>query len=182
MKGYEFFSLDDELWCCDNGRNIKVDVSNEGLINKLLEKIRCNYPTAYEYLTEHYKYASPNMQYYRFLIVRRFVKCNFSNLDTTDADIENKGVMHFEHVACPLRGECECEGVVCCPKYKTSLSQREEEIGKLWYGGLSRAYIAKKLCISQDTVVSHIRNIYSKLGVHSIGEFVACVNTNNIFK
>lgn len=181
MSGYEFFCVDDELWCSANGGNIKVDVQSEGLINKLFEKIEHDYPMAYEYLCEHYKDARLNMAYYRYLIVRRFVKCNFSNLDTTKEDIERNSIMNFEHVACPLRGECACEGVVCHPKYKTRLSKREIEVGRLWYNGLTKEKIAEQLFVSVDTVTSHIRHIYSKLGVHSVGEYITFANINSIF-
>ena len=46
------------------------------------------------------------------------------------------------------------------------LSERELEILQLIADGLSRQEIANHLFISLNTVKSHTRNIYSKLGVH----------------
>jgi DNA-binding NarL/FixJ family response regulator len=48
-----------------------------------------------------------------------------------------------------------------------SLSERETGILSLIAGGLSSAEIAEQLAISVPTVNAHIRNIFSKLGVHT---------------
>ena len=47
------------------------------------------------------------------------------------------------------------------------LSDRELEVLHLIADGLSRQEIAAKLVLSLNTVKTHTRNIYSKLGVHS---------------
>ncbi|NCC65587.1 MAG: response regulator transcription factor, partial [Spirochaetia bacterium] len=44
---------------------------------------------------------------------------------------------------------------------------REQEVLKLLAEGLSNQEIAKKLYISPNTVKTHIKNIYSKLGVNN---------------
>jgi DNA-binding NarL/FixJ family response regulator len=51
-----------------------------------------------------------------------------------------------------------------------SLSQREQEIIQLLAKGFRYKEIAEKLFISEDTVRTHIRNIYGKLQVNSRGE------------
>ena len=45
------------------------------------------------------------------------------------------------------------------------VSEREAEIVSLLVEGLSNQEIAKKLFISPNTVKTHIKNIYAKLGV-----------------
>jgi DNA-binding NarL/FixJ family response regulator len=51
-----------------------------------------------------------------------------------------------------------------------NLSQREKEILQLLSEGLSYKMIAAKLTIAYETVHSHIRKIYQKLQVNSLGE------------
>ena len=51
-----------------------------------------------------------------------------------------------------------------------SLSHREQEIIQLLAKGYRYKEIAQKLFISEDTVRTHIRNIYGKLEVNSRGE------------
>jgi DNA-binding NarL/FixJ family response regulator len=53
------------------------------------------------------------------------------------------------------------------------LTDREKEILKGLADGLSYKLIAGQLDISPHTVNSHIRNIYEKLHVHSLGEAIA---------
>lgn len=50
---------------------------------------------------------------------------------------------------------------------KSSLTAREQEVISLVGAGQSNAEIAHQLCISVDTVKSHIRNVLKKLGVAS---------------
>ena len=50
------------------------------------------------------------------------------------------------------------------------LTERESEVLRLLASGLDRAAIRKELAISNDTLKSHIRHIYSKLEIHSKSE------------
>jgi DNA-binding NarL/FixJ family response regulator len=54
--------------------------------------------------------------------------------------------------------------------FKTDLAPREREIVKLLAEGYTSAAIARRLHISPSTVDSHRRNIWRKLGVHSVAE------------
>lgn len=47
------------------------------------------------------------------------------------------------------------------------LTVREREVAKLAVQGHRNRDIAKKLNISKNTVDSHIKNVYGKLGVHN---------------
>ena len=54
-----------------------------------------------------------------------------------------------------------------------NLSAREDQITELLSWGASSKQVADKLFISKDTVVNHRRNIFQKLGIHSIGQLCA---------
>lgn len=51
-----------------------------------------------------------------------------------------------------------------------SLTEREREVMELLNQGLSRNEIAQAQSVSQNTVKTHLKNIYAKLGVHSRSE------------
>ena len=56
------------------------------------------------------------------------------------------------------------------------LSSREQEVLVLLASGYDRAYIAKHLYLSPNTVRTHVQNILAKLGVHSSLEAVGIAN------
>jgi LuxR family maltose regulon positive regulatory protein len=53
------------------------------------------------------------------------------------------------------------------------LSQRELEVLQLIAEGLTNQEIASRLSLSLNTVKTHARNIYGKLGVHSRSQAIA---------
>ena len=55
------------------------------------------------------------------------------------------------------------------------LTARETEIFALLVRGKDRAAIREQLCISNDTVKTHTRRIYAKLGIHAKQEARALV-------
>ena len=55
------------------------------------------------------------------------------------------------------------------------LSARETEIFLLLAQGRSRPYIRDTLFLSKNTVATHIRHIYEKLGIHSQQELIDLV-------
>jgi len=66
----------------------------------------------------------------------------------------------------PIRERSEEEEAV------SLLSSREQEVLALLAFGCDRAYIAKRLFLSPNTVRTHVQNVLSKLGVHSSLEAV----------
>lgn len=52
------------------------------------------------------------------------------------------------------------------------LTAREEEVCSLLASGRSRPYIRELLCVSKNTVDTHVKHAYAKLGVHSNQELV----------
>lgn len=59
------------------------------------------------------------------------------------------------------------------PKQEYGLTGREKEILQLLVNGMSKKHIAKNLFISLYTVDTHLKNIYTKLHVHSQIDVVA---------
>ena len=59
---------------------------------------------------------------------------------------------------------------------RAGLTAREEEVMVLLCQGRSKSYIAESLFISENTVRSHSKNIYRKLGVHSKQELLDLVS------
>jgi DNA-binding NarL/FixJ family response regulator len=61
-----------------------------------------------------------------------------------------------------------------------SLTQKEKEVLTLLSEGNSYKMVAGKLNISYSTVNSHIKNIYEKLHVHSLGEAISVAFKNKL--
>lgn len=178
----EFYILNEELWyITEDGTNQALSERDTELIEKLIAAIRERYPEAYEAMAKEYQKSALNVPYYQYLIVRRFCKCNFGQLDTTKWDIDSLGRFTFEKVGCPLRGECKNEGVICSPKFNTKLSPAEERVMLLIYQGLSKEEIGDKLCLSPNTVKQHVKSAYCKLRVHDKSEFVKLAKDNDLF-
>ena len=186
MGGLEFYIFERELWCKhSDGRNEIVDETKTELVQYILEKVRECYPEAYKALEGCYAKSAANGRYYQFLMARRFIKCNFANLDATSVDVENvsdSGKFNFEKVECPMRGECLFEGVICSPKFNSSLSPAQMRVMKLLYEGRSIEEIAQATFLSTGTVKVHIKNSYLKLGIHEKAEFIRYAQENHLFK
>ena len=180
MENIEFYSYDDEIWCrYGDGRTELINEHNHELVEWFFNKIKEEHEEAFSILEEIYGKSKKNVLYYKFVVVKRFIKCNFSKMDTTFIDLHNEK-FNFERVDCPLRGECSYEDKICMPKFDMALSSREKQIAKLWLDGMSKDDIAEETYLAWDTVNNHIRRIYRKLGVHDKAEFVKIVISKNI--
>ena len=178
----EFYLLGNEIWYIgDDGSNKRVDEDNAELIAYILNKVSEFYPEAYNALSECYKKSSANVTYYQYLMVRRFIKCNFGALETTKHDVDN-GSFNFEKTMCPMRGECKYEGIICFPKFNSKLSQAELRVMRLVYEGKWVDDIAEELFLSPNTIKNHIKSVYVKLGIHEKSEFIQYATKNNLFE
>lgn len=178
----EFYIFNKELWCMHDGENKVVTEADTELIGMMLTKIMQLYPEAYKALSNEYKKSAMNVPYYQYLMVRRFCKCNFGNLDNTRSDIDLNGNFHFECVSCPLRGECVNDGVICNPKLSTKISDAEMRVMKLLYEGKTPAEAASLLYMSPETIKSHYKSVYKKLNLNGLTDFVRYANNNNLFE
>ncbi len=181
MKEKEFYTCDDRVYCLSDGKSEEITENDTEFIDWLLERIENFYPTAYKALKENYIRSSANVPYFKYLMVRRFLKCNFGDLDTTHHDIDRDGVFHFEKVACPMRGECRHEGVICMPRFSSRLSDAEMRVMRIFYEYKDIEKIAELLYISGHTVKNHIKAAYAKLGIHTRGEFITYASKHRLF-
>ena len=102
----EFYMADGELLCQYPDGSVKpVTDSDTDFIRVLVASLREWYPGAYNALSECYSRSVNNVPYFHYLMVRRFLKCNFGNLDHTALDIQRTGKFNLEKVHCPLSGE-----------------------------------------------------------------------------
>lgn len=177
----EFYTSDDRVYCLTEGKSVEITEKDTELIDELLEKIENFYPAAYNALRETYINSSANLPYFRFLMARRFLKCNFGALDTTSSDIDNENVFHFEKVSCPMRGECKHECIICMPKFSSKLSDAEMRVMRIYYQDKNIDSIADMLYISVHTVKCHIKAAYAKLGIHTRGEFITYASKHQLF-
>ena len=183
MKDLEFYIFEDELWCMfPDGSNNPITDKDTILVKDILERIRECYPKAYQALTECYRKSSGNIPYFQFLMVNRFCKCNFGELDNTSRDIDKKGGFNFERVRCPMRGECKYEGVICNPQFNSRISDAELRVMNMGYDGIDIDENADRLYLSPHTVKNHIKSVYIKLNIHEKSELIQYAHKNNLFK
>ena len=150
------------------------------MVSDLLALIRDRYPKAHDALMKLYSSSSRNRRYYEFRMVSRFIRCNCGNYDQQTLDIDSYGRFRFEEVKCPLRGECQLEGVVCKPQLDTSLSDREMEVFRLIVDNMQADEIAAELNLSPCTINRHRENIKAKLKLRSVAELVNYWHENNL--
>lgn len=144
-------------------KELTQDSPNREFIEQFIDYIQNNFSEAYKELSKLYQKSKKNKHHYEFLIVSRFIRCNFSSYDTKEQDIDDMGDFNFEQVQCPLRGECTLENKCCNPKRDTILSDRELEVAQLIENGSTTDEIADALFISPNTVNAHRRNIHAKI-------------------
>lgn len=73
------------------------------------------------------------------------------------------------------RGQVSLPAALHAPVSERALSSREREVLALIVMGLTNADIARRLHVAETTVKTHVRRIFSKLGVHSRGEVLDVV-------
>nr|WP_129729972.1 helix-turn-helix transcriptional regulator [Parabacteroides goldsteinii] len=181
MKGFEFYNTPEGDVMIREGNELrKLIESDRKFISEFLQTIMDFYPEAFKALCSEYVTSKLNRTYYEFLIVRRFIKCNFGKYDNK-LDISNGGTFNFEFMDCPLRGECKYDRCICQPKFSTKLTDREREIMKLIFDRYKIEEIADKLHISIETVKNHRKNALRRLDLRSTTDFIDYAHNNNMF-
>ncbi len=181
VKQYEFFTgpTGAVMIIRDSEVSLLVETDRE-FIGEFILHISEFYPEAFAALCEVYVKSKQNKSFHDFSIVRRFINCNFGELDNK-LDITEGGSFQFEFVKCPLRCECRHKGCICNPKFNTTLTPREIDVMKLIYARRSVEEIANSLYISIDTVKNHRKNALQRLRLKSTPDFIAYAYQNNMF-
>lgn len=176
-----YFNPNGEVMMTDEHGTRQLKQSDRSFISEIITRMGMFWPEALEKASIEYADRRFNIPLFEFMIVRRFLKCNFGKYDST-MDIDQMGNFHFEEVDCPLRGECKCEGIICKPKFNSTLSERELDIMRSFYEGMDEVRIADKHCVSVETVRTHKRNSFRRISVHSLAEFFQYARNNNLFQ
>ena len=181
MLGFEFYTTPEGDVMIREGESLRVLTEKDrDFVSKMLNRIMTFYPEAFDALCKEYVSSKLNRTYYEFLIVRRFIKCNFGEYDNR-LDITEVGSFNFEFVSCPLRGECKFDRCICQPKFSTKLSPRELEVMKAIFHREEIEEIADRLHISIETVRLHRKNSLHRLGLRSTTDFIDYAHKNNLF-
>ena len=175
----EFFNSPDGHVCAqsENGELYKLSECHRDIIQDILNDVREIWPDAYARLEQNYHKYSLNKPYFEFRMASRFCRCNVGSNDTLCWDIDESGNWHLEKVNCPMRGECPDEGVICMPKMKTQLSEREMEIACRLSVQVPEE-IAQELHLSIRTVYNHIQAIKIRMKLKTIAQIAAWYNTH----
>lgn len=174
MKNVEFFVSPDAIHYQPLDQSIRqfVETDREA-VTGVLTIVRQFYPAAYARLAERYSKSQKNRAYFEFLMASRFIRCNCPAFDTSTLDIDANGVMHFEQVICPMRGECPDENVICRPALHCELSPAEMRVLACQAEGHSIAETAELLHLSPNTIKTHIANIKIRLHVDHMKQAIA---------
>ena len=153
MTGMEFyFTPKGEVMITDECGTRQLEQSNREFISEIITRMGIFWPEALEKASLEYTDRRYNIPWFEFSIVRRFLKCNFGEFDST-------------------KGECKYEGIICKPKFNSTLSERELSVMRSFYEGMEENAVADKYCISLETVRTHKRNAFRRINVHSLAEF-----------
>lgn len=141
------------------------------LTDEMHDEIEDSYPKCNARLNEVFRELEVNKPKQRFRKVERFIRCNFGAFDH-NPDVTAEGKFHLERVACPMRGCCPDEGVICLPKYSTELTAAELRVLKLYFARIEIPEIAIRLDIHPSTVEKHLKNAMIRTKTHSRDELV----------
>lgn len=185
IRNCEFYASPDGDVIIEPQAGVRLTLTEGGsesraFIEEMMERLVTYYPEAWNRLKELYGRYANNRWHYEFLIVSRFIRCNFGEYDYQTMDIDECGRLRFEGVRCPIRCECPHRGVICSPKFNNRLSAREKEVLALIVQHLDKETIGEALHISPHTVSNHVRHIYEKTGKRSEAELVEYWLYNNI--
>lgn len=158
---YEFFASEDaavlEAYCLNHGHVIPFEKFSDELINSIDIQI-----SPVKRLAIRAMGVTGRLEE-----VKQFLVCNYGGFDHKPDMVDGK-LQQSEFWACPRRGSCAQEGILC-DRLKTdtgnNLSPQEVVVIKRIASGELDKEIAVNLKISKHTVTTHTRNIRRKTGL-----------------
>jgi len=168
-------SMKIEFWMWPDGKIMYKPAGGEAKeftekSTEVIEEVRRilvkRYPQTYAELKKMYERSRANHTFYNYIIIERFIRCNFASHDGLADDIDGDK-FNFEEVSCPLRGRCRHEGVVCmpkAPKIVPELSPEQNRICQMYVEGMDIAEIARNTYKSESTVNNQIAAAAKTLG------------------
>ena len=163
MEAVEFYIVGNQTCIRRNGTSKPLTEHDREEIEFMLENMRKIFPQAVERLEQWAANSRLNKHWFEYLIVDRFIRCNFGEADFLHGDIDDMGMFHFEEARCPLRGRCNDEGVVCKPKASLGLSDEESKVVGLYAKGFLPGEIAEKLGKAEGTCKRQLYNVCKRL-------------------
>lgn len=181
MEGkLEFWkSPDGNIWYQDGGKSSVLTQSDREIIEYMTNILVSVYPSSMRVLRQLYSSSQLNKYHYEFKIVKRFLSCNFGENNLLTFDIDD-GKINFEEVSCPLRGECELEGIICKPTPQLPFKNEEGKAAMLFVRGYRMDEIAKILNKSKNTVHAQIDNVRKKLKLKSVKDLIKTFHMYNL--
>lgn len=115
-------------------------------------------------------------------MLERFCWCRFGAFDATPDLVNDSVDFNHEYWDCGFRHDCPFEFTLCnrvkCGD--SHLTKKEVLVVKLIASGIPDKQICEKANITYLTVITHKKNIYKKLDVHSQAEITAFAYKNNL--
>ncbi len=168
MEAVEFYLLDGRTcYMGSDGVGKKLSPEDREVVEFLLQQIEKVFPEALAALRQWAEKSRPDKYWYEFMIVDRFVRCNFGEAEFAHKDINDMGMFQMEEVKCPLRGSgfCSVENIVCKPRPSMGLHEEEYKAAKLYACGYLPGEIAAELGKSENTVKSQLGKVCKKLNL-----------------
>ena len=164
----EFFAVPGDIKCTNNEQVYRYKNFPKWIIDTIQADMESN-PEALKALGKWENLAPEDY-------IRQYIQCNFGGVDNEpDIDVNGK-INHTEFFDCGFRGTCKHEGKLCrAIKVKNGYLTKTEI--KIMQNICHPAkIIADTLCISEQTVNSHIQNIMQKTELGSKAELVDAAN------
>lgn len=163
MEAVEFYIVGNQTCIRRGGISKPLTEHDREEIEFMLENMRRVFPQAVERLEQWAANSKLNRPWFEYLVVDRFIRCNFGEADFLYSDVDDLGMFHLEEVRCPLRGICNDDGVICKPKAKLDLTDEEKRVVDLYARGLLPSEIAAKLGKAEATCKRQLYNACKRL-------------------
>lgn len=156
-SGIEFFVVENEEKVIQGGKILPFDQASYSVLMLLQEAINADPKVKAELIKMH-----PDSGHKR---LKQFARCRFGGLDL-QPDIKDGVLQEGEYWACPLRGNCSSEGILCRqPQFNgRELSSEDITLIRLISSNLTNENIAEKINKPYGSFHGVKQALYEKLG------------------